>query len=78
MSTLKTLTLVSIDDSRIGESQGILNEFQDVIGFWPANDAEFKPEYFGEFMKSLGVEVLESGDKKLKAILKKHIKKNSG
>ena len=74
MSALKTFTLISIEDSRIGEAQGILNEFQDVVGFWPANDADFKPEYFGEFLKSLGVEVLESGDKKMKAILKKHIK----
>ncbi len=44
-------------DGEYGEIEGMFDEQGELIGSWHSNDAHWRQEYFGKFMRNLGVEV---------------------
>lgn len=53
--------IVTLCDDDVGEIQGAFNEKKDLIGWWCLNDANWRHEYFNDFMKELGIEVCTGG-----------------
>lgn len=72
---------IYIEDSDLGEVEGMINDKGEVIGYWWSNDASWRNEYFGPFMQKLGITVVTPEKKlyvKLQKVLKKHIQASQG
>jgi len=41
-----------------GEVEAMFDEHDNMFSYWYCNDAHWRNEYFGHFMKQLGVEVI--------------------
>jgi hypothetical protein len=43
-----------------GEVEGMFDEKENLVATWCSNDATWRQEYFADFMKVIGVEIVEA------------------
>jgi hypothetical protein len=58
---MRTIYYSSIEDDDVGEVEGMFGEDGNILGMWASNDANWRNEYFREFMRALGIQVDTSG-----------------
>lgn len=74
-----------IIDRKLGENQGMFDASGQCLGWWSCDDADWRGEYFSDFMGKLGIEIVGDSEmkeqgldpKKLKKQLKEIIKKST-
>lgn len=67
-------TIKYVYTEEYGEIEGMFDENDELLGAWSCNDANWRDEYFSEFMEKLGIKVIYSSERKLVKKLVKHFK----
>jgi hypothetical protein len=60
---MRTISIVYSEAQ--GEIEGAFDENGELLSFWSCNDATWRNEYFGPFMKKLGIKTVSSSDSNL-------------
>ena len=64
-------TVYYVQDEEYGEIEGMFDMQGECLGSWYSNDANWRHEYFEDFMANLGVEVKDAPSIMRDALVKK-------